>query len=298
MRLISRRLLERLARKPIFILAPPRSGSTLLLESLSLVPSLFHTWWERDPVWWDIFPYDRNPASSDQVEGWEASPEKVEALRSELLLPALRKFAGKVLRGRVQPTPGDLLELRYLDKTVANCFHLEVLARAFPDAEYIALVRDPRANISSMIEGWRHADRFGKPGLQDRVRRNPLTTVQHWSYPAPPGWERQLHRPIEEICAWSWQQHVEAIVRFTEAGSARVLTIRYEDLVGDTRRTIAEIAERAALRFPEAGAAALDHAPLSRTTVSTPDPEKWRRNQERIDRILPMIETTVAKIGY
>jgi hypothetical protein len=32
--------------------------------------------------------------------------------------------------------------IRYLDKTITNCFHLRFLNRAFPDAQYIMLLRD------------------------------------------------------------------------------------------------------------------------------------------------------------
>ena len=246
-----RHLLHRLRRsfapfpfeEPIFILAPPRSGSTFLFECLSRFQELQSLNHEADGVWWDLFPYDRKGTADDHVSEEEATPKKVQSLRTRLYLSAVAATAS-----RRNAHPADLghrlgvKPLMYLDKTIANCFHLSVLQKGFPDARYLLLIRDPRANISSMIEGWPHVERFGKPQLTDRIRETPEATVEHWTYPAPPGWEEQLPRPLPEICAWSWKQHVNQAFDFVQDAKTKSLTIRYEDLRDETRATIHTVA--------------------------------------------------------
>ena len=74
-----------------------------------------------------------------------------------------------------------------------------------------------------MIEGWPYLERFGKPQLTPYLRRHEARTIEHWTYPAPPGWQQVVGRPLAEICAWSWQQHVEAALAFCARRAGDVL---------------------------------------------------------------------------
>jgi hypothetical protein len=187
----------------------------------------------------------------------------------------------------------------YLDKTIANCFHLSVLQKVFPNARYILLIRDPRANISSMIEGWPRVERFGKPQLTTRIRESPEATVDHWTYPAPPGWQEQLSRPLPEICSWSWKQHVSQAFDFVQDADTKSLTVRYEDLRDEPFSTIRTISDTFGLELTTKVEQFIQASPTSRTTVSEPEPEKWKRkNAEAIQSILPLVRETAHKIGY
>lgn len=279
-------------------MAPPRSGSNFLFEALSRIPRFFHTWHESDRIWWTVFPYARMPEMSDRVDGAEATPNRVAELRRRLFGPALETYARKLVRRRIPFSLAYLAQLRFLDKTIANCFHLDFIERAFPDADYVLLVREPRANIASMIEGWAHPERFGKHALKQELRRYPPATVQEWNYPAPPGWQAQVARPLEEICAWSWQQHVERIAAFADAHRERTTLVRYEVLSRDVRAVVATILEQIDMPYDERWLAGLDQSRLSRTTVSAPDADKWRRQEDHLQRVLPLVRSAAKRIGY
>jgi hypothetical protein len=285
--------------RPIFILAPPRSGSAFLFECLCQFAEVVHLDAEADIIWWHHFPYDGMAEPSDHVDAAAISA----AGRRRLCRHLYREAVINHLRqGRSPARLRHLLGLapiRYLDKTIANCFHLEALERLFPNAQYVFLVRDPRANVASMIEGWPYLERFGKPQLTPCLRRHEARTIEHWSYPAPPGWQQVVGRPLAEICAWSWQQHVETALAFCARHPDDVLHIRYEELARDPLRIVRDTAGKLGLSWSEDVARYVRAAPLSRTTVTQPSPDKWQVKYAReIARVLPQVQATARRVGY
>ena len=282
--------------KPIFIIAPPRSGSTFLFECLIQFKELYHISYEADLIWWRQFPYERMKDPSDFVGSDEASRLNIskhkKAIRSRSVFNMLK------LKPRSSILPYFFgRSLRLIDKTIANCFHLEFIDRAFPDAQYIFLLRDPRAVISSMLEGWDHT--FKKPQLTPILKTLCNNRINHWSYPAPPGWKEVVQKQLPEICAWSWQKHIEYPLSFFQKKKSDVVIVRYEDLVADPLSSIEKLSKRFALKFSKNVEKYLQSPKLSSTTISKPGPEKWRKNrQNEIESILPQIEKLSTLIGY
>jgi hypothetical protein len=290
----------RLAR-PVFILAPPRSGSTLLFEQLAVTGRFHYYPVENDWVWWRLFPPDRLSEPSDLVTTADVGGRKDDlrrALQNQLLGGYRNRFAGAE---RLRRLASLVLcpDRPLLDKTIANCFHLDALHHVFPDARYVFLVREPRANISSMIEGWAQPERFGKPMLRPQLERATGRAIDHWCYPAPPGWAAVVHRPLPEICGWSWRRHMEAALDFLERTGIDPVHVRYEDLVTSPAETLAEVARCLRVRVNAATARRWRELPLSRTTVSRPEADKWRRlHGEAIRALRPAIVDTARRIGY
>jgi LPS sulfotransferase NodH len=284
--------------RPIFILAPPRSGSTLLFECLAKA-GVFHLPAEADLYWWQIWPYGRTADASDFIGESDASKDELDrlfrVLYRQAVIARIKQRGGMIDPRHLIGTA----RIRYLDKTIANCFHLEVLDQFFPEARFVFLVRDPRASIASMIEGWPHLERFGKPQLTPVLQRVEPRTIEHWTYPAPPGWQEVVGRPITEICAWSWRRHVEAVLEHFERRPRPPIRVAYEQLVHDLPDTVRELASTLDLPWPERAEAYARRAPPSRTTVSGPSRDKWRTRQPReIEQVLPAIEATARRIGY
>ena len=285
--------------RPIFIIAPPRSGSTFLFNCLSQFEELYSLKTEADYIWWRCFPYETMKAPSDYLGIESASSKNIRAIRRLIYKQATSNYY------RTNPNQSraghlfGLKKIRYLDKTIANCFHLQFLDRAFPDAQYVFLVRDPRANISSMIDGWPYLDRFGKPQLSHLFRSLQKATIGHWTYPAPPGWQKIVSKPVQEVCAWSWRQHITFAVSFFEQHHENILKIRYEDLVNDTINWICKLAVKLDLKISKKVIEYIESPPLSRTTISTPYDNKWKANNyERVLSILPSVKDTAVRIGY
>lgn len=284
--------------RPIFILSAPRSGSTFLYDLLSRFGQVWSWHAEVDAIWWQHFPYERKEEPSDYVDAEEYSPRAAARLRRDFYRYSLyaRQEHGELcgLTHRL----GLLKSIRYLDKTIANCFHLDFLTRLFPDARYILLLRDGRATISSMMEGWQDPQRFVKHQLTRYIPEG--SQVSHWAFPAPPGWRSILDRPLEEICAWSWIRHIETAADALQAVPAeQKWTLRYEDLLDNPTTLAYQLAEFGGLTWTPAIDQFLAKRPLSRTTVSAPEKDKWRRKHGALlEQLTPMIAPVMKRFGY
>lgn len=285
--------------RPIFIIAPPRSGSTFLFNCLSQFHELYKLDLEADYIWWRHFPYESMEAPSDYVGVESISLKNTRSILRHIYKEAISNFLRENPNQLRFPYLFGLKRIRYLDKTIANCFHLPFLNRAFPNAQYIFLVRDPRANISSMIEGWSHLTRFGKPQLSPLFPDLANTGIGHWTYPAPPGWQKVVSKPIEEVCAWSWKQHINYAIDFFQQNSKKVVNVKYEDLVSDTLNLIVNLAVKLDLKLSDKVYEFIKNSPLSHTTISKPFKNKWETiNYEQVLSILPFVEDTASQIGY
>ena len=186
--------------------------------------------------------------------------------------------------------------MRYLDKTVSNVFRLDLVKEMFPDAAFVFLIRDPRTNLASMITGW-PGERFSKPPLI-RYLRESGSALAHWTYAAPPGWRETLSWSLPQICAWSWQQHVKAILRFRGSGEVGPL-VRYEDLVDDPVSVIGDLASRLDLEMTPGVTDYLAEPPLSRTTLATQEAAARRAVvAAQVESVLPFVAATAARFGY
>mgnify|MGYP003593273794 FL=1 len=134
--------------KPVVILSAPRSGSTLLFETLARAPGLHtiggesHRAIEGIP---SLHPAGRGFASN-RLEASDAPPEVAEALR--------KRFVANLRDRDGTPAP-DGGSIRLLEKTPKNVLRIPFMRQVFPDARFVVLWRDPRAVLSSMIEAWR-----------------------------------------------------------------------------------------------------------------------------------------------
>lgn len=297
-----RKLRSRLApfpiEKPIFVIAPPRSGSSFFFECLSRLEGTTSLSGEAYSIWQNFFPYERLSEPSDRVYPGGLDGETRRSFRERTYLDATATQAEQDEFAFGRPI-GHLLgtrSIRYLDKTIANCFRIDVIRSIFPEAQFIFLVRDPRANISSMIEGWSYFERFGKPKLTPVIQSADGTTVKHWNYPAPPDWQEVLHQPLPKICAWSWKQHVEWALDFF-GKSPPVKRVYYENLRDNPTKVMKNISGAIDATITDELRIYLDEMPESWTTVFSPEKGKWRRkNEEEVESII--VRSTASRIGY
>jgi hypothetical protein len=285
--------------RPFFILAPPRSGSTLLFESMFRFDELFHFNHESDLIWWQHFPYEKMKEPSDYIGMEYVTAENIETIRRDTYNRVVGKHINENPALKREDLQYGFNKIRYLDKTIANCFHLHFLEKAFPSAQYILLVRDPRANISSMLEGWPYIERFGKPQLTHIIHSIEHAKIQHWTYPAPPGWQKIVTQTLPEICAWSWEQHILHVLNFFNQKNVKYRLIRYEDIVSDPINTFSHLAEELDVKFTDKIKQYIQNPAPAFTTVSKAEKDKWKRlNYKEIISLLPAIEITAKKLGY
>jgi len=263
--------------RPILIVSTPRSGSTLLFETLAQAPGLFTTGREshmRIEQVADFHPARRG-WSSNRLDAADASPAAVEDLERRFYA-ALRDRDGR-------PPTG---EVRLLEKTPKNALRVPFFDAAWKDSLFVYLYRDPRQTLASMIEAWLSGRFVTYPQL-------PGWGLPRWSMLLVPGWPDLRDQPLPEIAARQWATTTDILVGdLMQIGPARVLAIDYEDVSNDPQATLLGLTSRLGLQWDVQLGSAL---PLSQYTYEPPLPDKWRKFEAEIETVWPLVETADAK---
>ena len=263
---------RKLPECPIFIVGCPRSGNTVLFQVLRQLQGVTSIGREGH-VLWDTF-------HTPERVGWAShalGPQDIRPFERRYLAWTIPSLAG---RGR------------FLDKTPRNVLRLSYLDALFPDARFVFIRRDPRGAISSLIRGWREQKVSGwvVPG-PFQVQGMP---ERRWFYLLVPGWRELDGRTVEEVCARQFVACDDAIQAFTtDLPAGRWTELHYEDLLKDP---VAEV-ERLGIEFdqplPQPAREAV------RAIVRSDDPDSWRvRTPDEIERIMPLIEPSLERLGY
>lgn len=269
--------------RPVIILAAPRSGSTLLFETLAEAPEFWTVGGESHQFIEGLKPL--HPVAgrihSNRLTERHATREIVELLR--------RRFA-RFLQDRDGRKFIDHLDagpLRFLEKTPKNALRQPFLDVVFPGALYIFLYREPRGNISSMMEAWRAGNWVTYPRLAGWYGLP-------WSLLLPPGWEEMNAEPLEKVCAFQWEEANRIILDDLEMLPAgRWTACDYQSLIDDPPATVGRICEFAGVTVDERlGGRLSSQLPLSRYTHTPPDAGKWRKNEKEILSVLDSIQAT------
>ena len=166
-----------------------------------------------------------------------------------------------------------LLRLRAHDRVLVdqshpNLWNYQLLSESFPAAVWLALVRDPRAVVASML---RHS------GVRNRT--------EEWrSYPFPNPfigltWASRTEFERASLtgrCAYRWLSHAERTLELVRTGA--VIPVSYERLVRDPESVVAELAREIGVDTPGRIDFAADTSSIS----------KWEREltASQVDEIL------------
>ena len=270
--------------RPVVILSAPRAGSTLLFETLSQAAGAYTIGGESHQLIESIAALrpGRGIVSSNRLTRRDATSAIVAELR--------QRFAGRVHDRDGQPPPSGA-HVRLLEKTPKNALRVPFLLEVFPDALFIFLQREPRANLSSMMQAWRakgwitYRQLPGWPGP--------------WSLLLPPGYERLQGRPLEEVVAFQWRVANETILDdLADLPRERWTAVSYESFLADPLAEAGKLLKFAGLamdaRFENYLARPL---PMSKYTQTRPDPDKWKQNEKEIERVLPQLAAVAARLG-
>jgi hypothetical protein len=277
-------------QEPVFIVSAPRSGSTALFGLLASRAG-FHTIGGESHGVLRAFPTLR--AEDADLTSGRLGRIHVDA-DVRRLLPAcflclLRDHRGKpYLDMAAEQRPA---RVRFLEKTPRNALNIPFLLEVFPEARFIFLYRDPRENIASIIEAWRHGLESGRFVT---FRDLPGWDRPAWCFLLPPGWREMTGKSLAEIAAFQWRASNDTIIDdLTRLPQARRMAVAYRELVADPRRTVKKLCRFAGISDDVAPDRQL---PLSRTVLTPPHPEKWRRHAAEIARLMPSIAATCDRI--
>jgi hypothetical protein len=271
---------ESLFDRPVIVLAAPRSGSTLLFETLSQAPGVWTVGGESHQFIEGLRPL--NPmygtVDSNRLLAGD-SDENINAMLRRRFARSLRDRRGRKIRENRH-----IKRVRFLEKTPKNSLRQPFLDRVFPGALYLFLYREPRSNLSSMMEAW-------KAGRWVTYRRLPGWKGPPWSLLLPPGWQAMNGRSLQEICAFQWISANQVILDDLENISAdRWMACSYDQLTRNTEDTACRICTFAGLEMDDHF---LEHLsaplPLSRYTHTAPSPDKWRKNEAEILEVMDQL---------
>lgn len=257
--------------RPIFIVSSPRSGSSLLFETLTQAPGVFSIGGESHALieGIDSLHPAANGWQSNGLGEADARPEVVEELASRFAAAARN-------REGVSPKPG---RFRFIEKTPKNSLRIPFLRAAFPDAFFIYLYRDERATISSMLEAWRSGRFLTYPEL-------PGWSGQPWSLALVPGWQEWVSKPLAEVAVRQWAAVTDAVLDELEKLPDDAWCVAsYDRLIADPQQEIQRLCKFVGIQWDRELAIPL---PSSRHTLTPPDPAKWVANAALLEPYLPI----------
>ncbi|MFV2061888.1 MAG: sulfotransferase [Chloroflexota bacterium] len=201
---LSASLLPKLKR-PVFIIGAAPSGTSFLGDCIGRIPEI--TYHHEPPatkaagryVYEDLWTFRRSRWFFRTVYSWLVRVER----------------------------DGDL---RFSEKTPTNIFIMPFLARAFPDAQFVHIIRDGRdAAASHMNKPWLRAEDAGSG------EREPGGYL-HGPWPKfwvePDRREEFVSTSDARRMAWAWRRYTETgLSQASVLGAERYHELRYEDLV-------------------------------------------------------------------
>lgn len=266
----------------IFVGGSPRSGTTLVQNMLDCHPEVL-----GGPEFLhlpDIIALGKKLHASIDREWIDlfCDHETVDRMLRRLCLDLLLPLADRMQAPRLS------------EKTPENVLVFPELARLFPNARFIHVVRDPRAIVASLLQVGERARRKGR-------KPAPFTADVDAAI-------RRVRRSLEKG-AQAVREHPE-----------RVLTVRYEDVVENPERETRRICDFLGLQWtpamctpghqPHLGEAAITEKSDElwydrRSYYRNPDPsnqDKWRRQLTGFDHLAVIRafrdDARVREFGY
>ncbi len=256
--------------RPIFLVNSPRSGSTVLFDTLAQSPGLYSPGGESHGLIEGIetLSVQGRGWSSNRLSAEDASPRTAEQLARSFYL-SLRDRDGNPAVGHA----------RMLEKTPKNALRVDFFNEIWPDATFVFLYRDPRQTMASMIEAW-------TSGRFRTYRMLPGWTGHPWSMLLVPGWRELNGLPLREIVARQWKATMEILLDdLAGIPPERLRAVDYDEFVASPRSVVEQLAASLELEWDRS----VDTLPISKTTVSRPGRDKWRRMEDVINDVWPIV---------
>lgn len=266
--------------RPVFIVSAPRSGSSLLFETLAKSASVLTIGGESHGIIEGI------PSLTPARHNWHSNRLTADDADGQTVAELKARFVSDLIDCHSAPVKPEGA-FRFLEKTPKNALRVPFLRAVFPDAKFIYLVREPYESISSIIEAWRSGRFVTYPELPGW--KGP------WSLLLIPGWQQLVGRPLNEIAAAQWEVTNRVLLDDLEhVPRDQWCTVSYTDLVAAPQETIERLCRFADLEWTED--LRNSGLPIARHTLTPPAPHKWKRNAAELEPVLPQVQATVQQI--
>lgn len=268
--------------RPVFVVGPPRSGTTSIHRLLTASRELGSLPSEGNGIW--------RAYHHPRLSGWDS-----DAVGEGRVGPGERRFVGARLFAHFDCA-------RFVEKTPENSLRIPHLLELFPDAAFIAMQRDPCETIGSIMNGWRDpAGRFRTYFVPEDLEIPGYPHRRRWCFTLVDGWRDLKRAPIHQIAFAQWEQSIRGLLAGRDLVTPdRWLDLTLEDLVGrpdeslDAICRVAKIERTCALRFRLERL--LDRPP---NAGSPPRTGKWaEEHRDELLELLPRIADVAAAAGY
>lgn len=302
--------------KPVIILGAPRSGANLLFDLLGSSKYLWSLYREGSDIWNNFYKFKKMELNNDLLTDENLDEESKVFINSEFHKYSINNdLLAYIIQNHLYPNENmhgilnfvyksNLFykklfarEYRLVEETPANCFRVSFLNKLFNDCKFIFFKRDGRANVYSLIEGWqaRHRHiRLKSPPVKVKIDGYDGSS---WKFVLPPGWEEYANKSLPEVAAFQWiTSNSYALEALKEIPEDRKIIISYEEFNDKTFEVTKKLTHFMDIHFSK------NLRDLSRgyekANVSSSKKEKWKKNKEVIEDVLPMIEPMMKKLGY
>ena len=263
--------------RPIIIVSTPRSGSTLLFETLENAPGLFSTGQESHWLIEDV------PGLNPSQRGWDSNRLSEADVTPERAEYVAKEFYRQITdRDRNRPNG----RIRMLEKTPKNALRVPFFDAIWPDVQFVYLYRDVRQTLASMMEAW-------ASGAFRTYSQLPGWTGYPWSLLLVPGWRKLAGQQLQVIVAHQWTTTTNILLDdLGKLPRERLRVVDHASFLASPQDTIKRLAGSLDLRWDRQLDAQL---PLSKVTVSRPDSNKWRRLETAIEQVMPIVAEADAR---
>lgn len=229
--------------KPIFIIGPVRSGTTILADILSQNKEVAY-WIEPKYIW----KYKKAIAHDDIRTADEATKEVSHYIRSRFY---------KYMKDRGGS--------RFMEKTPSNVFRIPFINKIFPNAIYVQILRNPKDIILSTEKKWT------SPVVNSAIKRRllsnevPLIDLPYYASEVARNlvgrklmpengyiWGQRFtgietyrkNHSILETCAMQWKKAMESVSKELQVvPEQQKYLIRYEKLVAQPKEELSKLTD-------------------------------------------------------
>jgi hypothetical protein len=264
---------------PIFILGAPRSGTTVLAESLATHSQLWAS--DESEILMDLFGRAHVDNAFDRVSTLRGgSWLRKEGVEKAELLGFLGLGMNALFTSRSRGK-------RWIDHTNLYTLMAETLAEMFPGALFLHALRDGRRAVHSTLH---FANRFGE---EERAAKIPCGRIAPWA------------ADFREACK-VWAQYVEAAISFASRYADRCLTVDNEELIADPRDVFSRVFdfigvpfENTPIDFVRTNRINTSFPEIYKTTKSIPKlPPPWKEwNLDQRKAFVDVAGPTLVKSG-
>ncbi len=176
----------------------------------------------------DLFP--RIPQEGRFV--WQDVLKDNNLTKMDLSPEVLKRYGG--IRNRVRTRYNSILKMfgseRFVDKYPGYLVYLDALMYLFPDAYMVSVIRDGRAVVNSHSYALKfRKNKDGSSWAGENTK---------WWGESPPNRKELEKLPIVERVCHQWNYYMDLSQAMKEKYGDRFCTVKYEDVVANTRKEI------------------------------------------------------------